>query len=155
LGVEKIKKICYNKYTTRNLTKEQEMSETKERPLQFVPALMLAGVSGEVRTEKGLAYLQVYMDEGIAMMEEETDYILLDVRRPNEFYEGHIPGAINVPNEEIGEKELPLLPKDQRIFVYCRSGRRSKQACLKLSEMGYTDLVEFGGILDYDGPLEY
>ncbi len=132
------------------------MSVGKELTMQTVPALLLAGVSGEVRTEKGLAYIQVYMDEGIAMMEQTKDFLLLDVRRPNEFFEGHIPGALNLPNEDIGTAEIPLLPRrDQRIFVYCRSGRRSKQACMKLYKLGYTDLVEFGGILDYDGPLEY
>jgi len=132
------------------------MSVGKELTMQTVPALLLAGVSGEVRTEKGLAYIQVYMDEGIAMMEQTKDFLLLDVRRPNEFFEGHIPGALNLPNEDIGTTEIPLLPRrDQRIFVYCRSGRRSKQACMKLYKLGYTDLVEFGGILDYEGPLEY
>lgn len=132
------------------------MSAGKEQTMQILPALLLAGVSGEVRTEKGLAYIQVYMDEGIAMMEETKDFLLLDVRRPNEFFEGHIPGALNLPNEGIGTAEIPLLPRrDQRIFVYCRSGRRSKQACMKLYKLGYTDLVEFGGILDYEGPLEY
>lgn len=124
--------------------------------LQIVPALLLAGVGGEVRTERGLAYTVVTMEDGLEMMTEEKDFILLDVRRKNEFAEGHIPGAINIPNEAIGEKEISQLPrKDQRIFVYCRSGRRSKQAAMKLYHLGYTDIIEFGGILDYDGELEY
>ena len=130
------------------------MEKKKNIPLQIVPALLLAGVKGEVHTEKGLAYTVVSMEDGLEMMAEEKDFLMLDVRRPNEFAEGHIPGAINLPNEAIGEEEIPLLPrKEQRIFVYCRSGRRSKQACMKLYKLGYRDLIEFGGILDYDGEL--
>lgn len=131
------------------------MQQKSSQFAEYVPALMLAGVSGDVCTEKGKAYQQVYMEDGIAMLKDETDAIILDVRRPAEFAEGHIPGAINIPNEEIGTKEIPRLPlKEQRIYVYCRSGRRSKQACLKLFKLGYTNLVEFGGILDYDGEME-
>ena len=124
--------------------------------LQILPALLLAGVGGEVHTERGLAYTVVTMEDGLEMMSEEKDFILLDVRRKNEFAEGHIPGAVNLPNEAIGKDEIPLLPrKDQRIFIYCRSGRRSKQAAMKLYRLGYTNIIEFGGILDYDGELEY
>ena len=83
---------------------------------------------------------------------EETDYIILDVRTPEEFAEKHIPNAINVPNETIGENEIPELPrKDQMILVYCRSGNRSKQASEKLVKLGYTNIYEFGGINDWTG----
>ena len=72
-------------------------------------------------------YRQISMDEAVAMMAEETGYIILDVRRADEFATGHIPGAINVANESIGRDEIPELPdKNQLIMVYCRSGRRSK-----------------------------
>ena len=85
-------------------------------------------------------------------MEQETDYIILDVRRPDEFASGHIKNAINVPNEIIGTSNISELPdKDQLILVYCRSGRRSKEASQKLVELGYTNIVEFGGILDWNG----
>jgi rhodanese-related sulfurtransferase len=95
------------------------------------------------------------MDEGLGMMKDEKNYIILDVRRPDEYSEGHIPGAINVPNEEIGTAEIAALPdKSQLIFVYCRSGRRSKEAAEKLVALGYTNIVEFGGILDYHGEIE-
>ncbi len=88
-------------------------------------------------------------------MREQEGYIILDVRRPDEYAEGHIPNAINVPNESIGDKEIPVLPdKSQLILVYCRSGRRSKEAAGKLSKLGYTNIVEFGGILDWDGEIE-
>ena len=99
-------------------------------------------------------YRQINMQEAIAMMEEESDYILLDVRTPEEFREKHIPGAINVPNETIGSEEIPELPnKDQLILVYCRSGNRSKQASDKLAALGYTNIVEFGGINDWPGEV--
>ena len=88
-------------------------------------------------------------------MEQETDYIIFDVRRPDEYATGHIPNAINVPNESIGTDEIPELPdKDQLIMVYCRSGRRSKEASEKLVKLGYTNIVEFGGILDWKGEIE-
>ena len=86
------------------------------------------------------------------MMDQESGYIILDVRTPEEFAEKHIPNAINVPNETIGTDEISALPdKDQLIMVYCRSGRRSKEAAEKLVKLGYTNIVEFGGILDWKG----
>ena len=100
------------------------------------------------------SYRQISVDEAIAMMKKETGYIILDVRRPDEFAEGHIPNAINVPNETIGTAEIPELPnKKQLIMVYCRSGRRSKEAAEKLVNLGYTNIVEFGGILDWTGEI--
>lgn len=98
------------------------------------------------------SYRQVSMDEAIDIMNQQTGYIILDVRRVDEFASGHIPGAINIPNESIGTNEIPQLPdKDQMILVYCRSGRRSKEASQKLANLGYTNIVEFGGILDWPG----
>ena len=92
------------------------------------------------------------MDRAVTMMSQESGYIILDVRRPDEFAAGHIPNAINVPNESIGAEEIPELPdKDQLILVYCRSGNRSKQASDKLVGLGYTNIVEFGGINDWPG----
>ena len=100
-------------------------------------------------------YRQISMDEAVKMMRDEKDYIILDVRRPDEYAEGHIPGAINVPNEEIGTAEIAELPdKSQLILVYCRSGRRSKEASEKLVKLGYTNIVEFGGFLDWKGEIE-
>ena len=101
------------------------------------------------------SYTQISMKEAVAMMEEETDYIILDVRTPEEFAEKHIPGALNVPNESIGTEEIKELPnKDQLILVYCRSGNRSKQASEKLVALGYTNVYEFGGINDWPGEVE-
>ena len=97
-------------------------------------------------------YRQITMAEAVAMMAEESDYIILDVRTREEYADKHIPGAICIPNETIGSNNIPELPdKDQLILVYCRSGNRSKQASEKLVALGYTNIVEFGGILDWPG----
>ena len=101
-------------------------------------------------------YEKISMSEGIKRMKSDENFILLDVRRADEFATGHIPGAVNLPNEEIGKSEIPSLPdKNQTIYIYCRSGNRSKLAADKLLALGYTNLIEFGGILDYTGELEY
>ena len=98
------------------------------------------------------SYRQISMEEAVALMAEESGYILLDVRTVEEFREKHIPGAINVPNETIGTADIPELPdKEQLILVYCRSGNRSKQASEKLVKLGYRNIVEFGGINDWPG----
>lgn len=100
-------------------------------------------------------YERMDMRQAQALMERETDYILLDVRRNDEYESGHIPGAVCLPNEEIGgeaPEELPDL--NQLILVYCRSGNRSRQAADKLVKLGYTRVVEIGGILDWDGEIE-
>lgn len=108
--------------------------------------------AGQAQNVNEASYTQISMDEAVTMMEEETDYIILDVRRPDEFADKHIPNAINVPNETIGEDEIPEFPnKDQIILVYCRSGNRSKQASKKLAALGYTKVYEFGGINDWKG----
>ena len=92
------------------------------------------------------------MAEAVEIMQTESNYVILDVRTPEEFAERHIPSAINLPNETIGTGEIPELPeKDQLLLVYCRSGNRSKQASRKLASLGYTNVVEFGGILDWPG----
>ena len=97
----------------------------------------------------------VSMDEITTIMQENTNYIILDARTIEEYNEGHIPNAICIPNETIDETVTTKLPnKDQLILIYCRSGNRSKQAALKLQQLGYTNLVEFGGIVDWDGPIE-
>ena len=120
----------------------------------LLPALMFTGCAG-TNNHQTNTYRSITMDEAVTMMAQETGYIILDVRRPDEFAAGHIPNAINVPNESIGTDEIPELPnKDQLIMVYCRSGRRSKEASEKLVKLGYTNIVEFGGILDWKGEIE-
>ena len=97
----------------------------------------------------------ITMAEAMKIMKNEDDYIILDVRRPDEFAAGHIPESVNVPNENISSGEIAELPdKSRLILVYCRSGRRSKEASQKLVKLGYTNVVEFGGILDWPGEIE-
>lgn len=121
---------------------------------KFVPLFLSALLfSGCVASHNSAgSYRQISMEQAVRMMERETDYVILDVRTPEEFAAGHIPNAINIPNETIGASEISALPdKDQLILVYCRSGRRSKEAAQKLVSLGYTNIVEFGGILDWTG----
>ena len=125
-----------------------------KRLLPFVLSLMLLSSCGAPGSSS-LGYRQISMNEAVKMMKDEKNYIILDARRPDEYAEGHIPGAINIPNEEIGTAEIAELPdKSQLILVYCRSGRRSKEASEKLVKLGYTNIVEFGGIQDYEGEIE-
>ena len=125
-------------------------------PLLLVLVIMLAGCGKSNADIPNNTYEKITMSEGLARMESDENYILLDVRRADEFEAGHIPGAVNLPNEEIGTEEIPSLPdKAQTIYIYCRSGNRSKQAADKLLTLGYTNLIEFGGIIDYTGELEY
>ena len=125
----------------------------KRLQMILLSALFLTGcAASQSNTQVDTAYRQIGMQEAIRIMNEETGYIILDVRRVDEFAAGHIPGAINIPNESIGTDAIPELPdKDQLILVYCRSGNRSKQASKKLVDLGYTNIVEFGGILDWPG----
>jgi len=98
------------------------------------------------------SYQQITQEEAQRIMDEEEGFIIVDVRRQDEYDAGHIPGAILIPNESISNtppKELPDF--DQTILVYCRSGNRSKQASQKLADMGYTDIREFGGINTWPG----
>ena len=118
--------------------------------IPFLMALLLLAGCGAQSEES--TYRQVNAEEAATMMEEESSYIILDVRTAQEYSEKHIPGAINIPNETIGTEDIPELPdKEQLILVYCRSGNRSKQASEKLVKQGYTNIVEFGGINDWTG----
>ena len=118
--------------------------------IPFLMALLLLAGCGAQSEES--TYRQVNAEEADSMMEEESGYIILDVRTAQEYSEKHIPGAINIPNETFGTEDIPELPdKEQLILVYCRSGNRSKQASEKLVKLGYTNIVEFGGINDWTG----
>ena len=103
-------------------------------------------------TDDGSAsYDQISGAEAKALMDSESGYIIIDARTQEEYDQGHIPGAILIPEYEIAdraEKELP--DKDQLILVYCRSGRRSKIAAEELVKLGYTNVKEFGGIIDWE-----
>ena len=123
-------------------------------PILLLLALLLTGCSASSNAAEENTYRQITMTEAIEMMEKEENYIILDVRTEQEFAAGHIPGAILVPNETIGTTDIAQLPdKDQLIMVYCRSGNRSKQASDKLVRLGYTNIVEFGGINSWPGRI--
>ena len=116
-----------------------------KRIIPILMALLLLSGCATQSTEK--TYRQITMEEAVTMMEEETGYIILDVRTPQEYNEKHIPGAINIANESIGTEDISALQdNDQLILVYCRSGNRSKQASEKLVKLGYTNIIEIGGI---------
>ena len=118
--------------------------------IPFLMALLLLAGCGAQSEES--TYRQVNAEEADSMMEEESGYIILDVRTAQEYSEKHIPAAINIPNETIGTEDSQELPdREQRILVYCRSGNRSKQGSEKLVKLGYTNIVEFGGINDWTG----
>ena len=119
--------------------------------------LLLAGILGillcactDTEENKEAVYMNITAEEAKKIMDTESEYVILDVRTEEEFAQGHIPGAILIPDYEIREEAENSLPdKDALILVYCRSGRRSKNAAETLAELGYTNIREFGGILDW------
>ena len=116
----------------RNSSAEENKITTKEPNIQYVS-----------------------MNDIEKIMNENENYIILDVRTIEEYNDGHIPGAICIPNETIDENVVSKLPdKEQLILIYCRSGNRSKQATKKLKDLGYLNLIEFGGIIDWPGEIE-
>ncbi len=121
-------------------------------------SLFGCGKNGQVMDGDGMvrevAYAQISQDEAKLMMQDDDGHVIVDVRRADEYAQGHIPGAILIPNESITDtlpKELP--DKNQIILVYCRTGRRSKEASQKLADMGYVNVYEFGGIEDWTGDI--
>ena len=114
-------------------------------------------VQSEVQTTtvaETMTYQQVTQEKAKEMMKADDGHIIVDVRRQDEYDSGHIPDAILIPNESIGtEKPKELSDLDQVILIYCRSGRRSKEASQKLADMGYTNIYEFGGIIDWTGEI--
>ena len=101
------------------------------------------------KNEKG-TYMQITAQEAKEIMDTETGYVILDDRTESEYAEGHIKGAVLIPDTEIGKRaEKELTDKEQLILVYCRSGRRSKNAAEELANLGYTNVKEFGGIISW------
>ena len=110
-------------------------------------------MSKEAKAWKKAEYKKITSDEAKKMMETQK-VIVVDVRTLEEYNEGHIPNAISIPLETIeNEAEVKLKNKDDLILVYCRSGRRSREAALKLIEKGYTNVIDFGGIKDWNGEV--
>lgn len=126
-------------------------------PLMLI-LLTSCGQTNEIKVKEGenmASYVSITAEEAKEIMDTESGYVILDVRTEEEFSEGHIPGAILIPDYEIGEKAQEVLKeKDRMILVYCRSGRRSKLAADALAKLGYTNIKEFGGIIDWPYEIE-
>ena len=121
---------------------------------QICLALFILILSSSCIFSKGEGYKRISMDEAKTLMEKEEGYILLDVRTKGEYESGYIPGAINIPLSDIDEKIISFLPdKSQMILVYCRSGNRSREASDKLSKLGYSNVLEIGGINAWKGEI--
>ena len=122
--------------------------------LTMVGVISVLGFScSKTGNEKKAEYKKITSDEAKKMMETEKT-IVVDVRTIEEYNEGHIPNAVSIPLETIeNEAEAKLKNKDDLILVYCRSGRRSREAALKLIEKGYTNVIDFGGIKDWNGEV--
>ena len=127
-----------------------------KRLLFLLLAVMLLTACGQTKgNDQEAAYMNITAEEAKTIMDIEEDYIILDTRTREEYDQGHIPGAIQISHDEITEKaEEVLTDKDQLILVYCRSGRRSKIASEQLAEMGYANIYEFGGIIDWPYDVE-
>lgn len=121
----------------------------------FLATLLLTACGLEKKKYQETVYMNITAEQAKEIMDQETGYIILDVRRQDEFAQGHIPGAVLLPLDDVKDKAYEILPdKDQLILVYCRSGRRSKEASEILVELGYTNIKEFGGILDWPYEVE-
>ena len=121
----------------------------------LLAVMMLTACGHDKENNQGAVYMNITAEEAKRIMDNEEGYIILDVREQDEYDAGHIPGAILIPYTQIGEKANEMLPdKDQLILVYCRSGRRSKIAAEALAELGYTNIKEFGGIIDWPYEVE-
>ena len=128
----------------------------KKLTLLFVAVLLCLTACGQGK-EKGqeAMYVNITAAEAKEIMDQEEGYVILDTRAQEEYDESHIPGAIVIPHDEILQKaESVLTDKDQLILVYCRSGRRSKLAAEVLVKLGYTNIKEFGGIIDWPYEVE-
>ena len=115
------------------------------------------GPTSIIIAEKGekAMYQQITAEEAKKIMDSDEEHIILDTREQDEYDAGHIPNALLIPYTEIEKKAEEILPdKDAQILVYCRSGRRSKIAAESLTKLGYTNIKEFGGIVDWEGELE-
>ena len=121
----------------------------------LLAAMLLTACGQDKENDQGAVYVNITAEEAKQIMDSEEGYIILDARTQEEYDEGHIPGATQISHEEIAEKaEEVLTDKDQLILVYCRSGRRSKLAAEALAELGYTNIKEFGGIIDWPYEVE-
>ena len=124
-------------------------------PVLLAAVILRCACGASPKSQQEAAVLNITAEEAKKLMASERDYVILDVRTQEEYDQGHIPGAVLIPDYEIKQSAQDILPdKDQLILVYCRSGRRSKNAAQVLAEMGYTNIKEFGGILDWPYEVE-
>ena len=127
----------------------------KKLILLLLAVLLLTACGQDKENGQEAVYMNITAEEAKVLMDSEEGYIILDVRTQEEYDQGHIPGAILIPDTEIEARaEKELTDKDQLILVYCRSGRRSKLAAEILVELGYTNIREFGGIIDWPYEVE-
>ena len=118
-------------------------------------SLFLAGCMVTKTSKTSSSYKTISSTEAQQMIEDNKDVLILDVRTAAEYESGHIPNAVNLSNEDIQAGKVDSLKdKSQLIMVYCRSGNRSRQAAQKLAELGYTNVVDFGGIQSWQGDIE-
>ena len=121
----------------------------------LLAVMMLTACGQDTENDQGAVYVNITAEEAKRIMDTEEGYIILDVRTQEEYDQGHIPGAIVISHDEIVEKaEEVLTDKNQLILVYCRSGRRSKLAAEALVDLGYTNIKEFCGIIDWPYEVE-
>lgn len=123
--------------------------------LLLFAVMLLTSCGKNMENEQDMVYMNITAQQAKEIMVSQEGYIILDTRTQEEFDEGHIPGSILIPYDEILEKaEDVLTDKDQMILVYCRSGRRSKLAAEDLVKLGYSNIKEFGGIIDWPYEVE-
>lgn len=126
----------------------------KRLAIIFFTIIVLLSGCAQPSGSSTASYKQITQEEAKETMAKDDGHIIVDVRRQDEYDEGHIPGAVLIPNESITDKQPEELPDlDQIILVYCRSGRRSKEASQKLANIGYTNVYEFGGINTWTGEI--
>lgn len=127
----------------------------KKLIILLLAVMMFTACGQDKENDQGAVYVNITAEEAKAIMDTEEGYVILDVREQDEYDAGHISGAILIPYTQIEAKANEMLTdKDQLILVYCRSGRRSKLAAEALVELGYTNIKEFGGILDWPYEVE-
>lgn len=121
----------------------------------ILAVMLLTACAHTKENDQEAAYMNITAQEAKTIMDTEQGYVILDTRTREEYDQGHIPGAVQISHDEITEKAEELLTdKDQLILVYCRSGRRSKLASEALVKLGYTNIREFGGIIQWPYDVE-
>ena len=139
--------------TSRPEPKNVNPYSAKKNPLEQVSVTNESKATMIEKNEFG-TYKHISQAEAMKIMAGDEPFVIVDVRRPDEFAKGHIPGAINVPNEGIADEQPAELPNlDQVLLVYCQTGRRSAAASKKLADIGYTRVLEFGGIMTWKGEV--